>query len=340
MVDSGEIKVNFQQGDKRRVSSHTISSLVTMLISKAGISEKVLSIFAGLVLMIFFVIPFLWMLATSLKSDNELFEVMDCLSLFFPRHVRWGNYQEIFMKIPFLRYLLNSLLVALFSAMLETAMASLAAFGLSRMRWKARSMIHRMLFLSWLVPFLVVLISRFLIIACLPDLLWPSDFWSSWRVIELGGVEYPVGRLVGLDSFFALILPGSLSITATFLLITAMNRISPQLLETAYLEAGSNLRVYWDIVLPLIRPSLITVAFIAFLSSWQSFTWPLIVTSTMEMQTAPIGLRAFQNLHSTQWCLLMAGSVVLTLPSLGFLFLAQRYMIDRFQLSELSESRM
>jgi multiple sugar transport system permease protein len=311
-----------------------------MVIRNTSIPEKVSAVFIGLVLMFFFVIPFLWMLATSLKIDNELFEAMDVFGLFFPRQFRWRNYHEIFTQIPFFRYLLNSLLVALCSSLLETAMASLAAFGLSRMRWKAREMVRRVLFLSWMIPFSLVLIPRFLIFACLPDLLWPSDFWSSWRVIEFGGVEYPVGRLVGLDSFFALILPGSLSITATFLLITAMNRISPQLLETAYLETGSSLRVYWDIVLPLIRPSIITVAFIAFLSSWQGFTWPLIVTSTIEMQTAPVGLRAFQNLHSTQWCLLMAGSVVLTLPSLGFLFLAQRYMIDRFQLSELSESRM
>ena len=307
---------------------------------KDDIVKKALSVFAGLVLIFVFVTPFLWMLATSLKSDNELFEVMDWFSLFVPKQMRWSNYQEIFTKIPFLRYLINSLVVALSSTVLETSVASMAAFGLSRMRWKARPLAHRVLFLSWLIPFPVVLIPRFLIFACLPGLLWPADFWSSWRVIGLGGVEHPVGRLIGLDSFFALILPGSFSITATFLLITAMNRISPQLLEMAYLEAGSTWKVFRDFVLPLIKPSLITVAFIAFLSSWQSFTWPLIVTSTLEMQTAPIGLRGFQTLHSTQWSLLMAGSVVLTLPSLGFLFLAQRYVIDRFHLSELNEHRM
>jgi len=308
--------------------------------NKVDIIKKVLSVFVGLVLIFVFATPFLWMLATSLKSDYELFEIMDCLSLFVPSQIRWQNYQEIFTKIPFLRYLINSLVVALSSTLLETSVAALAAFGLSKIRWKTRSLANRVLFLSWLIPFPVVLIPRFLIFACLPTVLWPTDFWSSWRVVGLGGIEYSVGRLIGLDSFFALILPGSFSITATFLLITAMNRVSSQLLEAAYLEVGSTWKVFRDFVLPLIRPSLATVAFIAFLSSWQSFTWPLIITSTLDMQTAPIGLRGFQTLHSTQWTLLMAGSVVLVLPSFGFLFLAQRYVIDRFQLSELNEHRM
>lgn len=310
------------------------------MVNTPDIIKKVLSALTGLVLIAVFVFPFLWMLATSLKSDSELFEVMDLLSIFVPEEIRWQNYQEIFQKIPLLRYLINSLVVALGSTLLETSVAALAAFGLTKIRWKTRSLVHRALFLAWLIPFPVVLIPRFLIFTYLPDLLWPTEFWSSWRVIGPEGFAYPVGRLMGLDSFLALILPGSFSITATFLLMTAMNRISPQLLETAYLESGSTWRLFRDFTLPLIKPSLITVAFIAFLSSWQSFTWPLIVTSTMEMQTAPIGLRGLQTLHSTQWSLLMAGSVVLTLPAFGFLFLAQRYVIDRFHLSELNEHRM
>ncbi len=308
-------------------------------ITKGG-TGRIFSLCMGLLLVLVFVAPFLWMLATSLRSNSEMFGAMEPGELFWPRHFNWGNYREIFTQIPFARYLLNSLVTALGSALLETSLASLAGFGLVIHGWKGRERVRRVLVLSWLIPFSVVLVPRFLLVTWLPDLLWPSDFWAASRVISLGGVEYPVGRLAGLDSFFTLIVPGSVSITATFLLMTAMERISPDILDSAYLDTGSSLRVFRHIVLPLVGPSLVTVAFIAFLSSWQSFTWPLIVTSTSEMQTATLGLRAFQTLHSTQWPLLMAGSVVLALPSLAFLLLAQGSVVDRHRLHELNEHRL
>ncbi len=295
---------------------------------------------AGILLVIFFISPFLWMLVTSLKADYELFETISGITGFFPERPQWHNYRDVFRQIPFVRYLANSLVVALASALIETVLAATAAYGLSILRWRYRAVARWLLSLAWLVPFSVVLIPRFLIFALLPDILGPADFWSAWRVLPVGENEYFLGRLLGLDSFLALVLPGSISITATFILITTMQRIPSSLLEIAYLDTASAFGVFWRVVLPLIKPALGTVAFFAFLSSWQGFTWPLVITSTLEMQTAPVGLRAFQSLHSTQWPLLMAGSVILTLPAIGFLFLAQRYVVDRFQLVDLPENRM
>lgn len=302
--------------------------------------KAVVFLIGGIVLVLTFVSPFLWMFATSLKSNHEMFNAMEPKFLFIPQHLRWENYLEIFTCIPFGRYLLNSLVVAVTSALLETMLAAMAAYGLSALQWRANRWVRQLLFISWLIPFSVVLIPRFLLIVRLPELLWPSDFWAVERVIVTGNTVHSVGRLVGLDSFFSLIVPGSISITATFLLITAMERVPSQIAEAAYLEAGSHLRVFLDIMLPLVKPTWVTVAFIAFLSSWQSFTWPLIVTTSSAMQTAPLGLRAFQTLHSTQWPLLMAGSVILTLPSLLFLLVAQRFVIDRYSVAQLLTHRL
>lgn len=313
--------------------------MINISIRCSRISIKIYSLLVGMLLILIFTSPFLWMVATSLKSNHELFNAVD-LSGLFPRSPRWGNYRTIFNEISYSRYLINSLVVALASSFIETLLAASAAYGLGVMRWKQRSRVYWILSLGWLAPFSMLLVPRFLMFAHAPDYLRPVDFWSCWRAVSLGGVECPLGRLVGLDSFFALIVPGSISLTAAFLLITAMRRIPRQLLETARLDLGSHLVVFRRIVLPLIRPSLIVVAFFAFLSSWQSFTWPLVVTSTLDMQTAPIALRAFQRLHSTQWSLTMAGSVILSLPSLLLLFLANRYVIDRFQLDDLYEQRM
>ena len=206
---------------------------------------------AFIILAAFFLTPFLWMFFTSLKANHELFNTASGIGGFLPEKPLWSNYQKIFSEIPYLRYLLNSLAVALGSAAIETCLAATAAFGLAILRWKHQSAAYWLLSLTWLVPFSVVLIPRFLIFAWLPDLLGPGDFWSAWRVLNIGGTDIFLGRLLGLDSFAALILPGSLSITATFILIAAMKRIPPQLLEVAYLDGSSGFGVFRNVVLPL-----------------------------------------------------------------------------------------
>ncbi len=321
-----------------RMDRNPIQEVVNGKTFRSGpMARRVLVASVGLLIVIVYVAPFLWMLSTSLKTNEALFDDSGFLSRFLPQPFQWNNYGELFSQIPFARYLVNSLVVAACGAMLETAVSTLAAFGLSRVRWKGGGPVYGMIYLSWLIPFSVIMIPRFLMFAYLPQWLWPSEFWNASRVIPLAGVEIEIGRLAGLDSFATLILPASVSVGAAFLLMTAMSRVPVPLLESAYLESGSVWRVFRDIVVPLVKPTIITVAFIAFLSSWQSFTWPLLVTSSLEMQTAPIGLRAFQALHSTQWSLLMAGSVILTLPSIFLLFTAQRYVIDRYELTDLDD---
>lgn len=302
--------------------------------------RAVVRIMTCTVIVILYILPFVWMICTALNTQEGMFHSDTLAASFLPDEWRWDNFVEIFTLIPFERYLGNSFCVAMMSAVLETGIAALAAYGVSIIKFKGYRMVHYLLFISWLIPFSVVLIPRFFLMAWLPDLLGATPFWSDHRVIEIGGWAVPVGRLVGLDSFFALVIPGSVSVTATFLMMTAMEKIPPSILEAAYMDTGSRWQVFRYIVLPLSLPSLATVGFIAFLSSWQSFTWPLLVTTTLEMQTAPIGLRAFQNLHSTQWPLLMAGSVILTLPSLLFLILAQTYVIDRYNVSEIQDQRI
>lgn len=293
-----------------------------------------------IILILMYILPFVWMIAVSLKTNNEMFESAGLIQSLIPKTFQWENYLEIFNLIPFGRYLVNSLGVAVLSAFLETGLAAMAAYGLSILKRKWMNRIHGFLFFAWMIPFSVVLVPRFFLMVWLPDLMGGSDLWSAYRVIPFGGENISVGRLLGLDSFFGLIVPGSVSITAVFLLVTSLERISPQTLDCAYLDSGSAWRVFTDMVLPLMIPSIVTIAFLAFLSSWQSFTWPLLVTSSLDMQTATVGLRAFQTLHSTQWPLLMASSVILTLPSLGFLLLAQTYVIDRYKITELYHHRM
>ena len=293
---------------------------------------------SGLILV--YILPFAWMATTSLKTNAEMFEVSVRFSSLMPEHCQWQNYAAVFEMIPFGRHLINSLVTASLSAVLETALAAMAAFGLNLLQWRWKNKIRTLLFLAWLIPFSVVLIPRFFFVAWLPELLGGSSFWSAFREVTIGSTPHMVGRILGLDSFFALIVPGSISITAVFLLITAMEKVPSEICEAAFLASGSNFRVFKDIVVPMITPSLATVGFMAFLSSWQSFTWPLLVTSCLDMQTAAVGLKFFQDLHSTQWPLLMAGSMMLTLPSLGLLLIAQVFVVDRYRMTELTHHRI
>ncbi len=288
---------------------------------------------AGLLLAVF-AAPFLWMLATSLTANQDLFVQAGGQAWLWPERLTWGNYVEVFTKIPMARYLANSLFTAMVHAVIETAVAAGAAFVMTAVggRWGRR--LFWLLFAAWLIPHSFLVLPRFLVTVAWPRLLPASEFWTATRSLDLGWGEMVLGSLLGLDSFLGIILPGCFSATAAFLLATALRQMPRSLLESARLDTGSAWRSFWDICLPGIRAPLVVVGFMAFHGAWRSFTWPLLIASSPEMLTAPVGLMAFQNLYQTQWSLLMAGGVVLTLPSLLLLFIAHRHVIDQAHVYE------
>jgi multiple sugar transport system permease protein len=247
--------------------------------------------------------PFIVMLLVSLFPKEA----------FLQRSFNWEqislrNYLETFTVVPFARFYLNSLIVATCTTLLQIVTASLAAFAFARMRFRGRDGIFLLYLAALMIPFQVTMIPNFVLIRFL-----------RWY-----------------NSYQALILPAAFSAFSTFLLRQYYRGIPLDLDEAARMDGASSWRIWWQIVMPLSGPVLATLAIFNFQTTWNDFLWPLVITNTDAMRTIPVGLSSFQGQYSTEWHLLMAGSVVALLPVLLIYILAQRWFVQGITLSGIA----
>ncbi len=274
------------------------SSRASMRLSHLALHGVLL---AGSVLML---LPFLWMLSTSLKEPKEIFTYPP---IWIPSRIAWENYLETVSIMPFGRFYLNSFVVAVSVTGLQLFTSSLAAFAFARLRFRGRELLFLLYLATLMIPFQVTMIPNFILIRYL-----------GWY-----------------DSYQALILPPAFSAFSTFLLRQYFRTIPMDLDEAARVDGASSLRIWWQLIMPLSTPGLAALAIFTFLGSWNDFLWPLIVTNSLEMRTLPVGLSAFQSQYSVQWHLLMAGSVIALLPVLVVYVLGQRWFVEGITLSGL-----
>jgi len=241
-------------------------------------------------------VPFVWMVATSLKEPGDVFIYPP---QWIPQPVRWENYQETVTVMPFGRFYLNSAIQALSVTVLQIVTASLAAYAFARLRFKGRDLLFLLYLATMMIPFPVTMIPNFIVMRYL-----------NW-----------------IDSFQALILPPAFSAFSTFLLRQYFMSIPMEMDDAARVDGASSFRIWWQIILPLSGPALATLAIFTFLGQWNSFLWPLIVTNSQEMWTLPVGLATFQSQYSVQWHLLMAGSVIAVLPILVIYIVGQKWFV-------------
>jgi alpha-1,4-digalacturonate transport system permease protein len=208
------------------------------------------------------------------------------------------NYTGALGQFPFFTYLRNSLIVTTVSTLLTLLVNSMAAFGLSKYRFRGRDALFLLMLSTLLVPVSVILIPVFLVIS--------QVGWTN--------------NLLGL------IIPGAATPTGVFLMRQYMLTIPDELLDAARVDGASEWRIYWQIVLPLARPALAVLAIFSIMWRWNDFLWPLIVMSRSEWFTLPVGLHAFQGDLNTQWNYILAVTVLTLLPiTVVFAFL-QRFI--------------
>lgn len=241
-------------------------------------------------------VPFAWMLSTSLKQPGDVFLYPP---QWIPQPVQWENYRETVTVMPFGRFYLNSIIQALSVTALQLLTASLAAFAFARLRFRGRDVLFLLYLATMMIPFPVTMIPNFIIMRYL-----------NW-----------------IDTFRALILPPAFSAFSTFLLRQYFMSIPLEMDDAARVDGASSFRIWWQIILPLSGPALATLAIFTFLGQWNSFLWPLIVTNSEKMRTLPVGLAAFQGQYSVQWHLLMAGSVIAVLPILVIYIIGQKWFV-------------
>jgi multiple sugar transport system permease protein len=217
--------------------------------------------------------------------------------------------------------LVNSAIVAGSVTVLQLFFNSLAAYVFAKRRFPGRNAIFLVFLATMMVPPQVTLIPNYLILKRIP-------FFGGNDALGNGGHGL-------LDSYGGLILPGVVSAFGIFLLRQYMTSIPDELLDAARIDGAGEFRVYWRVVLPLCGPALAAMAIFTFTYAWEDFLWPLIVISSSGKYTAPLGLALFVVKNRTSWNLLMAGSVVATLPMVAIFLVFQRRFIQGISMTGL-----
>lgn len=243
------------------------------------------------------VIPFLWMISTSLKAPGS---VLTLPPEIIPTSPTLESYRQVADAIPIVRMVGNSLIVTGATVVLQLMTCALAAYAFARMRWKGRDALFILYLTTLMVPGQVTITPLFILIA------------------ELGWV----------NSYQALILPAATSAFGTFLLRQAMLSIPREYEEAAFLDGATHWTVFRTIILPMSRASLATLAVFAAMGAWNDFLWPLIVLNDPDKMTLPVGLSLLQGRYVSDWNMIMAGAVISVVPIVIAFFAAQRAFVN------------
>jgi multiple sugar transport system permease protein len=288
--------------------------------------ERWLAFLGLLLISVGFVLPFLWMLSTSLKTLDKTMELPPHL---IPHPVVFRNYSTVLQRdelnFPLLTH--NTLVVAILSVIGTTLSSAIPAYGFAKIRFKGRGILFGIMLATMMVPFPVMMVPLFSIFR------WIGDLGPHLRFAQVtGGLGPPGGHppLQMLGTLRPLWIPAWLgSAFNIFLLRQFFLTIPDELCEAAQLDGCSEWRIFRQIVLPLARPALAVVALFTFMGTWNDFLGPLVYIQDRQQYTLSLGLQAFQSQHGgTEWNLLMAASVMVILPVIVLFFLAQRTFIE------------
>lgn len=277
-------------------------------------------------------LPLIFMIATSLSSSETSMKATDSfLAMLWPSERNWGNFLRVWEVVPFERYYINSIVIAVVVTVGQVFTSACAAYAFSRMEWRGRDKVFLAYLATMMVPGAVTMIPNFIAMKVLPEWLsvvLPTVDWMAIRHLGFTSDTPVVGRLVGLDSYFALTVPAMFSAYGTFLLRQFFLSIPKDLDQAAMIDGCGHWRVFWSIILPLSLPALATLTIFTFMGSWGSFLWPLVMTNSDALRTLPLGLQAFQGQFGTEWHLMMAASLLMLAPIVLIFLLCQRFFIS------------
>lgn len=252
---------------------------------------------AVVVIALFVIFPFVWMLLTSFKTDKDVFSLPGQL---WPAHWSLSGYANIWNELPFARLFLNSVIFAGGVTVLSVLFDSMAAYALARLDFPGKNIALLLVIATLMVPYQITLIPLFQMI---------FDF--HW-----------------LDTYQGLIVPRATSAFGIFLLRQFFVSIPSDLDAAARIDGAGELRIYAQIMMPLAKPALATLAVFQFMNNWNDFLWPLVVTSSTSMRTIPAGLTLFGGQYVVDYSVLMAGATISLIPLALAFFFAQRYFVQ------------
>jgi len=245
-----------------------------------------------------FMLPYFWMISTSLKADRQVFAWP---LIWIPKPLVWANYPDAIEFFPFWLYLRNTLQIAGFNIVGAVLSCTMVAYSFACIPWRGRDILFVATLGTMMLPFQVTMVPLFIVFSKLG---WVNSY-----------------RPLIVPSFFG-------NAFFIFLLRQFFKSIPKDLLDAAKIDGASHFRIYGQIVLPLAKPAMFTVALFQFLNSWRDFLGPLIYLSHSSQYTISLGLQYFKLEHDTEWQLLMAASIMLTAPVVVLFFFTQRTFVQ------------
>lgn len=256
-------------------------------------------VLAGAVLVF---LPFLYMVSTSVKSMNEVFITP---VRWIPNELRWDNFSTAWSEHNISRYYLNSLFVGVCVTVLNLVTCSLAGYSFAKFNYPGRNLLFGTVLFTMMIPIASMIIPLYLVVK---ELGWINSYWG-------------------------LILPAGTSAFGIFLMRQHMLSIPEDLLDAARIDGANELRIFVQIVLPLVKTSIASLAIFIFMWNWDSFLWPLLVVTKDDYRTLPLGIAMFESAYGTNYPQLMAVAVVAMLPVLIVFILMQRHFIAAMTMS-------
>lgn len=254
------------------------------------------------------VLPFIWMLLTSFMTNSQIFSYPPEV---IPEPFKWQNYVDVNQKIPLFHYFINSMIVSIATVIGQIVTCSTAAYAFARLNFKYKEGLFIIFLATMMIPPQVNIIPLFFLMR---ELHW-------------------------IDTYWALIVPGLFGGFGIFLLRQWFLSFPKELEDAAKIDGCNPLTTFWHIALPLALPAIVTLGIFSFITSWNSFMWPLIVTNADTMKTLPVGLAAFKGSfrETTEWAQLMAASIISIIPVIIVFMLGQKYFIKGIMAGAIKE---
>jgi multiple sugar transport system permease protein len=254
----------------------------------------------GLILSFMAVAPLFWMVSMAFKKTDEVFG-----QNLFPHHPTLDNFLYVFTQVDFFRYLWNTFFVSATVTIVALFFHSMAGYALARLRFPGRDAIFLTMFATFLISQPVIIVPLFIL-----------------------------ARSLGLlDSYAGLIIPSIFNAFGIFLLRQFYLAVPRELEEAAVIDGAGYFRVYWSIILPLSRPILSALAILFFLANWNSFLWPLTITSDQNLWMVQVAIASFRQQYNGAWNYIMAASTVVALPTLAMFVVFQKRIIESIKTS-------
>lgn len=250
-------------------------------------------------------LPLYWLIRSSLMDMPQIFQVNPVI--WIPDPFVWTNYPEAMAELPFLQYFKNTIFITVFNVLGSLLTSSLCAFGFSRLKWKGKNFVFVCVLSGMMLPYAVTIIPTFI----------------GWKSVGLYGTYAPLM----VPSWFG---GGAFNI---FLLRQFYMGLPKDLDEATLVDGGGYFRIWWQIIMPLSKPALITVGLFTFLNNWNDFFGPLIYLNDDSMYTVALGLQLFKGLYNARWDYLMAASAVVLAPALVVFIIGQKYFIEGIALT-------